>query len=619
MAHRLLFKKIRKKEPFEVFNGRRKARYVEQTFFGDVPLLRDPAGRNCASLLFRGPGGLGILCFDSSLPPAPFPFYEENGSHEFARGRFIPDNREGRKIESGRLEGRATYGKLADPFRNWRVIVLYDAAGRRRNGVLRRTFPWRTFGRENQVESQRAGCRGKRQIRMKGQSVWIAPPSWPSNFSGGMMNPKRFFLPLLFLGLSGLLLLSFPWPSSALGRQVKVIKINDAITPAIADFVREGIQQSSREKAELLIIQMDTPGGLDLSMRDIIKHMLNSSIPIAVYVSPSGARAASAGVFITLASDIAAMAPGTNIGAAHPVAMGGQMDRTMNEKVTNDAVAYVQSLAAKKGRNGKWAAQAVRESVSITETEALRLQVIDLVAKDMDDLLARIDGKTVEKSGKAIKLDTKGAQVQFVEMGLRERILTTLANPNIAYILMMIGLVGLYFELSNPGAIFPGVIGGISLILSFLAFRTLPVNYGGFLLILLGVVLFIAEIKVASYGLLTVGGILSLALGSIMLFDSPLPYLRASLLVIIPTVLATAAFFILAVTISVKALTAKPATGPEGLVAEIGRAETRLAPNGKVFIHGEFWNAYSKGTIEEGEKIRVLGTEGLVLKVEKMS
>jgi membrane-bound serine protease (ClpP class) len=434
-----------------------------------------------------------------------------------------------------------------------------------------------------------------------------------------MMNPKRFFLPLLFLGLSGLLLLSFPWPSSALGRQVKVIKINDAITPAIADFVREGIQQSSREKAELLIIQMDTPGGLDLSMRDIIKHMLNSSIPIAVYVSPSGARAASAGVFITLASDIAAMAPGTNIGAAHPVAMGGQMDRTMNEKVTNDAVAYVQSLAAKKGRNGKWAAQAVRESVSITETEALRLQVIDLVAKDMDGLLARIDGRTVEKSGKAIKLDTKGAQVQFVKMGLRERILTTLANPNIAYILMMIGLVGLYFELSNPGAIFPGVIGGISLILSFLAFRTLPVNYGGFLLILLGVVLFIAEIKVASYGLLTVGGILSLALGSIMLFDSPLPYLRASLWVIIPTVLATAAFFILAVTISVKALTAKPATGPEGLVAEIGRAETRLAPNGKVFIHGEFWNAYSKGTIEEGEKIRVLGTEGLVLKVEKMS
>jgi membrane-bound serine protease (ClpP class) len=294
------------------------------------------------------------------------------------------------------------------------------------------------------------------------------------------------------------------------------------------------------------------------------------------------------------------------------------MDRTMAEKVVNDAVAYIESIAEKKGRNVKWAAKAVRESVSITETEALRIKIIDLIAKDLDDLLAKVDGKTVEKSRRTIKLATKGLKTKVVEMDFRERFLAILSNPNIAYILMMIGLVGLYFELSNPGAIFPGVIGGICLILAFFAFRTLPVNYAGVLLILLGVFLFIAEIKIPSYGLLTVGGIVSLALGSIMLFESPLPYLRASLAVIIPTVIFTAAFFIFAVTMTVKAHMAKPATGAEGLVGTVGRATTRLAPEGKVFVHGEFWNAYTDGTIEEGEKVRVLKTEGLNLKVERL-
>jgi membrane-bound serine protease (ClpP class) len=266
----------------------------------------------------------------------------------------------------------------------------------------------------------------------------------------------------------------------------------------------------------------------------------------------------------------------------------------------------------------KWAARAVRESVSITETEALRIRIVDLVAKDLDDLLAKIDGKTVEKARRNFKLATKGARVKDLEMGFRERFLATLSNPNIAYILMMIGLAGLYFELSNPGAIFPGVIGGISLILAFFAFRTLPVNYAGVLLILLGIILFIAEIKVASYGLLTVGGVISLALGSIMLFESPLPYLRASLLVIIPTVVVTAGFFIFAVSMTIRAHMAKPATGREGLVGLVGKATTRLAPEGKVFVHGEFWNAYTDGVIEEGEKIRVVAAEGLNLKVEKL-
>jgi membrane-bound serine protease (ClpP class) len=427
------------------------------------------------------------------------------------------------------------------------------------------------------------------------------------------MKRKCFFLFLWVLGI----FLCLPRPSATQEKFVNVLKINDAITPAIADYISKGIEQSSKERAQCLVIQLDTPGGLDLSMRDIIKEMLNADLPIVVYVAPSGARAASAGVFITLAADIAAMAPGTNIGAAHPVAMGGKMDRTMTEKVVNDAVAYIESIAEKKGRNVKWAAKAVRESVSITETEALKIKIIDLIANNMDDLLVKIDGRTVKKSGRTIKLATKGVKTIVLEMGFRQRFLAILSNPNIAYILMMIGLVGLYFELSNPGAIFPGVIGGICLILSFFAFRTLPVNYAGVLLILLGVIMFIAEIKIPSYGLLTVGGVISLALGSIMLFESPLPYLRASFTVIIPTVLVTAGFFIMAVTMTIRAHMAKPATGREGLVGEIGRATTRLAPEGKVFVHGEFWNAYSDEIIEPGERIRILQVERLELKVEK--
>jgi len=430
------------------------------------------------------------------------------------------------------------------------------------------------------------------------------------------MERKYIFLILFLLGV---FLLSIPWPLAAQKKQVDVIKINDAITPATADFISKSIEQAVKNRAECLVIQMDTPGGLDMSMRDIIKDIMNADIPVVVYVAPSGARAASAGVFITLASDIAAMAPGTNIGAAHPVAVGGgEMDRTMSEKVVNDAVAYIQSIAEKKGRNVKWAEQAVRESVSITEKEALKIKIIDLIAKDMTDLLEKIDGKTIEKSRGKIKLATKGLKTNVMEMGFRQRFLAVLSNPNIAYILMMIGLAGLYFELSNPGAIFPGVIGGICLILAFFAFRTLPVNYAGVLLILLGVFLFVAEIKVASYGLLTIGGLVSLTLGSIMLFESPIPALRASLTVIIPTVLFTAAFFFFAVTMVVKAHMAKPATGSEGLMGEIGVAQTRLSPEGKVFVHGEFWNAYTDEAIEAREKIRVLKAEGLKLKVEKL-
>lgn len=423
----------------------------------------------------------------------------------------------------------------------------------------------------------------------------------------------------IFLIFFGIFFIFIPGDSSGQRKQVDVIKINDAITPAVAEFINKAIDQSVKNHAECLVIQLDTPGGLDTSMRDIIKDIMNADIPVIVYVAPSGARAASAGVFITLAADIAAMAPGTNIGAAHPVAVGGgQIDRTMSEKIVNDAVAYIQSIAEKKGRNAKWAAQAVRESVSIRETEALRIKVIDLIAKDLNDLLEKIHGKTISKPHGEIKLTTKGLKINLLEMGFREKFLAVLSNPNIAYILMMIGLVGLYFELSNPGAIFPGVIGGICLILAFFAFRTLPVNYAGVMLILLGVFLFVAEIKIASYGLLTIGGLISLALGSIMLFESPIPALRASFYVIIPTVIVTGAFFAFAVTMAVKAQLAKPATGAEGLVGEVGVVQTRLSPEGKIFVHGEIWNAYAEEAIEVGEKVRVLKTEGLKVKVEKI-
>ena len=430
------------------------------------------------------------------------------------------------------------------------------------------------------------------------------------------MKIRYLFLGFILLGIL-IPLLSFSLPAQE--RQVNIIKINDAITPAIADFISRAIEKSSESRAQCLIIQLDTPGGLDLSMRDIVKEILNADVPVVVYVSPSGARAASAGVFITLAADIAAMAPGTNIGAAHPVAVGGgRMDRKMTEKVVNDAVAYIQSVAGKKERNVQWAEEAVRYSVSISEKEALKKKVIDLIAKDLDDLLTKIDAKTVEKMGKKVKMATKGVRINSLEMGFRERFLSVLSNPNIAYILMMIGLIGLYFELSNPGGLFPGVIGSICLILAFFAFRTLPINYAGILLILLGVILFIAEIKVTSYGLLTVGGVVSITLGSIMLFESPIPALRVSFSVVIPTLLFTAAFFIFAVTMALRAQMAKPATGAEGLIGETGVARTRLDPEGKIFVHGELWDAYTGGTVEEGEKIQVLKTDGLKLKVEKL-
>jgi membrane-bound serine protease (ClpP class) len=331
--------------------------------------------------------------------------------------------------------------------------------------------------------------------------------------------------------------------SQALARRADVLTVDGIINPAVAGFVAASISRSAAEGAECLIIRMDTPGGLDLSMRSIIKEMMGSGIPVIVYVSPAGARAASAGALITMAADIAAMAPGTNFGAAHPVSLGGgKMEDEMASKVENDAAAYAESIAAKRNRNKEWAVKAVRESVSITENEALKIKVIDLIASDLEDLLRQLDGRKITTAAGVTILETEGIEVHEIEMGLREKVLDTLSNPNIAYILMMVGLLGLYFELSNPGAIFPGIIGGISLILAFFAFQTLPVNYAGILLIILALILFILEIKVTSFGMLTVGGVISLILGSLMLFDTgAAPFARLSFEVIIPVVAVTSA------------------------------------------------------------------------------
>ncbi len=406
-------------------------------------------------------------------------------------------------------------------------------------------------------------------------------------------------------------------PSTGARRPVLVIRVEGVIAPSSADYIISAIRQADRERAEALIIELDTPGGLDLSMRSIIKEMLGAERPVVVYVSPSGARAASAGTFITLAAHVAAMAPGTNIGAAHPVNVGGQMDKETNKKVTNDAAAYIRTIAERRRRNVQWAEDAVRKSVSATEKEALKLGIVDVVSEKLDDLLDALDGRAVTTAKGKVTLRTKGADVTRIDMNLRDKILKVISDPTVAYILLMLGLAGLYFELSTPGAILPGILGGISLILAFYAFQTLPINYAGLLLILLSIVLFLAEVKVASHGLLAAGGIVSMILGSLMLIKRSAPFMRISLSAILLTTAATSAFFIFIVTMGLKAQRHKTTTGIEGLIGQVGTARTPLRPGGRVFIGGELWAAQCEDGAEPGEKVRVLAVRGLTLVVAK--
>ena len=403
-------------------------------------------------------------------------------------------------------------------------------------------------------------------------------------------------------------------PSVAAGNTVFIIEVADAISPGTAEFIGSGIDKAEQSGAACVIIELDTPGGLAESMRIIVQRLLNSKIPVVVYVSPRGARAASAGVMITMAADIAAMAPGTNIGAAHPVGAGGKdIEGKMNEKVINDMVAHAKSVAESRGRNVKWVEDAIRESVSVTETEALKENVIDVIAKDTDDLIRQINGREVKDKG-ILKLDD--ADKVVFEESLRSKILRTISNPNIAYILMMIGLAGLYFELSHPGAIFPGVIGGICLILAFFAMQTLPVNYAGILLIVLAIIFFIMEMKITSYGLLSIAGVVSLLLGSLMLFEGTGPDMALSWGVLLPTLLTISGFFVVVAGLVFKAHKSKPTTGSRGLIGEIGIVKQALAPEGKVFVHGELWNAKAKEPLEEKTRVRVVKVDRLMLEVE---
>jgi membrane-bound serine protease (ClpP class) len=423
----------------------------------------------------------------------------------------------------------------------------------------------------------------------------------------------------IFLSLS--ILIAFISVISAQTDFTYLLKVDGIINPASAGHIVKGIDKAEQDGALCLVIQMDTPGGLMESMRSIVKRILSAQVPIIVYVAPSGSRAGSAGVFITLAAHIAAMAPGTNIGAAHPVQMGEkEISKEMEEKILNDTVAYIKTIAKQRGKNEQWAEKAVRESVSIEEDEALKLGVIDLVSPSLEDLLSRVDGREVKiSSGKVVALKVKGVEVKDIKMSFRHQLLSIISNPSIAYILLMLGFYGLLYELANPGVILPGVIGGICLILAFFAFQMLPINYAGAALILLGIILFIAEVKITSYGMLSVAGVISLLLGSIMLIDSPADFLRISFVkVVLPVVLVSAAFFLFALTMVIRAHRRRPTTGREGLIGGRGVATTDLKPEGVVEVRGELWNAVAEEEIKAGEKIQVQETDGMKVKVKKI-
>jgi len=388
------------------------------------------------------------------------------------------------------------------------------------------------------------------------------------------------------------------------------ITVDAPIHPITAEYIVKTIDRADREGASLVLLVLNTPGGLDTSMRQIIEKIVNARTPVAAYVAPGGARAASAGFFIGIACDIFAMAPGTNTGAAHPVGMsitGQAMDKTEEEKVTHDAAAYIKTLAEKRGRNMALAEDAVRKSLSYTEQEALKGGLIDVVAATDRELIEALDGRRLKRfNGGETTLALKTEPITPVPMSFRQRFLLTISNPNLAYILLMIGLLGLYFEFAHPGAILPGVLGGICLLLAVFSFQILPINYIGLMLILLAIILFILEVKVHSYGMLSVGGITAMVIGSIMLIKAPIAELRPSLGVIVPMALAISLILIFLITLVIRAHARRSVTGKEGMTGEIGTARTDLHPFGTVFVHGELWEAEAVEPVAGGDKIKVI-------------
>jgi membrane-bound serine protease (ClpP class) len=419
----------------------------------------------------------------------------------------------------------------------------------------------------------------------------------------------------MFLFLSLLGILAFPQPP------IYLLKIDGAITPPMSQYIIRVIDEAIANKAQAVIMEMDTPGGLDKSMREIIQKELSSYIPIIVFVSPPGARAASAGAYIAMAADIVAMAPGTNIGAATPVQLGGmpegETSTTMEKKIVNDAAAFMQSLAQKKGRNVQWAEDAVRKARSSSAEEALKLGVIDLIANDLQDLLNKLDGREVIKNGEKFVLKTKGAPISKQNMNWRERLLLLLTDPNFAYLLLLLATYGIIFELSNPGAILPGVVGAIALILALYSLAILPINWAGLALMVLGIGFLLAEVKAPTHGLLGVGGAISFLIGSIMLFEN-VGYRKISLGLILSMTILTTLFFLFVVAAGIKAQFRAKAVGRETIVGKIAEARSDLNPNGLVFLEGELWRAEStEGFIEKGSKVRVVAMRGLTLQVKK--
>ena len=420
---------------------------------------------------------------------------------------------------------------------------------------------------------------------------------------------KRILLHLLFI---------FSLLPALKAQTVVSIHVDATINPATAEFIHHAIARAESKKAECLVIHLNTPGGLLKSTRNIVGDIMESAVPVVVYISPAGADAGSAGVFVTLSANIAAMAPGTNIGAAHPVT-SGEIDSVMYGKITNDAAAFIRTIAKKRNRNIEWADNAVRRSYSYSETEALQDSVIDLIAKNDAELLKMIDGKRIALNSGEITLHTASAKIETYEMGFIEKLLNIISDPNIAYILLMLGFYGIMFELYSPGTILPGILGVISLILAFYSLQTLPVNYAGVALIAFALLLFILEIKIVSHGVLAIGGIISLLLGSMMLIRTGSGDIgKISWTVIISTTAVTALFFLFVIGMGIRAQRLKPTTGINALVDETGVANEILSPSGMVLVHGELWQAESlSGEINKGEKIRVKNMKGFKLFVEK--
>ena len=406
---------------------------------------------------------------------------------------------------------------------------------------------------------------------------------------------------------------------------VHVVQARGTINPSLAHYLTRAIDRAERDGAAALVIELDTPGGLDSSMRQIIQRILASNAPVMVYVAPSGARAGSAGVYIAYSAHVAAMAPNSTIGSATPVRMGEggeqQMSPEMRAKVTNDAVSYIRTLAERRGRNADWAEQAVRDAANVTESQALRTGVVDIVARDLVDLLRQADGRAIEVAGGQVVLRTAGAPIERIEMGWVDGFLHVVSDPTIAYILLSLGTMGLFFELSNPGSIFPGVVGGICLLLGFYALGTLPVNWAGLLLMGFALLLFVVDLFAPTHGILTVGGLAAFVLGSLLLFNVPEagPWLSVSLWAIAAVSLTMGAFFLLVARLVARGQGRKVTTGREGLIGTVGRARTPLAPSGMVFVDGALWEAVSDvEPVHPGEQVEVLAIDGLRLHVRPL-